>query len=161
MARRILIFVAILASSGCGYRSGYTARRDIRNVAIPVFGNDSFYRGIEIDLTREVISSIEKKTPYRVVDSSAADAVFEGRIKESRITVLQEDAGNRPTQVQLTLVVAVVLRRPVDGKVLFKGDIKDAESYVPPLGGMESQTWSVLARRSAARIVDCAFDEDW
>jgi hypothetical protein len=61
----------------------------------------------------------------------------------------------------LTLVIAVVLRRPADGNVLFKGDIKDAESYVPPLGGMESQTWAVLARRLAARIVDCAFDEDW
>jgi hypothetical protein len=78
MARKTLIFIAILALSGCGYHSGYTARRDVHNVAVPVFGNDSFYRNIEIDLTREVVSAIEKKTPYRIVDSSAADVVLEG-----------------------------------------------------------------------------------
>jgi len=161
MARSVTILLVAVACAGCGYRCGYTVRRDIRSVSMPVFANDSFYRNIELGLTHEVTTAIEKKTPYRLVGSRGADAVLEGRIRDYRTTVLQEDARNNPTEIQLALVVHVTLRRPGDGTMLYDGDIREAESYSPSLGNSESHTWAALIRRTAARIVETAFEQDW
>ena len=161
MARRLMLVSLLVLSAGCGYRAGYTVRNDVRTVAVPVFANDTFYRDIEVDLTRNVVAEIEKKTPYRIVDSSAADALLEGRITRYRTVVLQEDSKNNPTETEVVLVVALKLLDRRSGDTLYSGDVRDGDNFSAPAGQTEMQARAALFRRAASRIVETAFEEDW
>jgi hypothetical protein len=161
MRYRLLPLAIALLAAGCGYRAGYTVRGDVQSIAVPIFANDTYYRNIEIGLTREVITAVEKRTPYRIVDSAAADVVLEGRISDYRTVVLQEDAHNEPTETELVLVVKVSLRRTSDGKTLYQGEVREGENFSPPIGETQEETRAFLFRRAAIRIVEAALDEEW
>src|SRR4051794_24044087 len=83
----LLAFVA----SGCGYSqvggepsSGYQwrslYREDVRTVAVPIFTNKTFRRGVEFQLTKAVVNQLEAKSPYKVVAKDRADTILEGEI---------------------------------------------------------------------------------
>ena len=156
-----LAVALVVFATGCGYRSGYAARKDIGTVAVGVFGNRTFYRDIDTDFTRAVISQIEKKTPYRIVTSSEADAILEGKIVSYRKTVLQENADDTPMELQVVLTVNATLRNRRNGKVLFKDTVREAENYAPAAGENESGMWPRLSRRTAELLVERVFDADW
>ncbi|HEY0008172.1 MAG TPA: hypothetical protein VGB55_05580, partial [Tepidisphaeraceae bacterium] len=72
--------IALCALAGCGSyqqsgtaaRGGYqwTAlhRQDVQTVAVPIFTNTDFARGDEFALTKALVTQIEQRTPYKVVD---------------------------------------------------------------------------------------------
>jgi hypothetical protein len=80
---RILIGVIIFAavSTGCGYNQSGSSknqleggyrwnslyREDIQSVAVPIFTNMTFRRGIEFRLTESVVKNLEAFAPYKVV----------------------------------------------------------------------------------------------
>lgn len=90
------LFVGVLASGGCGYHwenmsPGAASsdpdfkwpslyRQDVRTVAVPVFTNRTYYRGVEFNLTKAIVNQIESRTPYKVVPREQADTVLEGNI---------------------------------------------------------------------------------
>src|SRR5262245_45600048 len=47
-----------------GYSTKPLHDTEIRTVRVPIFENRTFRRGLEFDLTKEVIRQIEQKTPY-------------------------------------------------------------------------------------------------
>jgi len=161
MARNATLALLLLVAAGCGYRSGYLVRDDIKTVDVPVFGNDTFYRGLEVDLTRDVVTEIEKRTPYRVTGAPSADAVLEARITDYRTTVLQEDAHDNPTEKDVVLAVNVTLKDARTGKVLFHDTIRDSDTFAVPLAETELTTRALLFRRAAVRIVEKAFERGW
>jgi hypothetical protein len=161
MIRRILVAALAVAMAGCAYRTGYTVRKDIHTIAVPVFSNDTFYRNLEIDLTREVITAVEKRTPYKIAGSKSADAVLEGRITGYKTVVLQEDAKNNPTENEIVLTVQVIVKDTRSGKVLYKGDVREGDNFSTPAGDTELETRMFLFRRAAVRIVEAALEEDW
>jgi hypothetical protein len=160
MVRRIAVLICLAALCGCGYRAGFAMREDIHRVAVPVFGNNTFYRNIEIDLTRAVVDELETVTPYRIVDRQEADAVLEGRISGYRVNVLQEDALERPRENQIVLTADVTLRDVRTDRVLKRTTVREAESFVPPAGEDEISSRPALFRRTARTIVERAFEED-
>ena len=75
-----------LAVSSCGYTLGPSAPlRGAQTVAIPVFENQTFRRGVEADVTKAVVSEVHARTPMRVVEHGA-DLVVRGTI-----TKIEED----------------------------------------------------------------------
>ncbi|MCD6404269.1 MAG: LptE family protein [Planctomycetes bacterium] len=156
-----LVVALVISATGCGYHAGYAARKDIGTVAVGVFGNRTFYRDIETDFTRAVISEIQKNTPYRIVASGEADAILEGEIVSYRKTMLQESADDEPMEVQVVLTVNATLRNRRNGAVLFKNSVREAEDYAPAAGENESGMWPRLSRRTAELLVERAFDADW
>src|SRR5688500_10305880 len=69
---------AILFSGCAGYQVGQRSlyRPDIRTVYVPVVQSNSFRRYLGERLTEAIVKEIELKTPYKVVDSDAADSVL-------------------------------------------------------------------------------------
>ncbi len=63
--RAMTVALALLAGSicGCGYTTRALHRTDVRTVAVPIFESRSFRRGIEYELTRELINLIELRYP--------------------------------------------------------------------------------------------------
>jgi hypothetical protein len=155
----LLVLSACLC--GCGYSVGSLMRDDVASVSVEMFANDTFYRNIEVELTRAVVTRIEKETPYRIADSQRADAVMEGRILAYAAEVLQEDAQNRPTESEIAITAEVKLVNPRSGSTLYSGVIRDGESFSTFSGETEQSARVLLYRRMAQTIVEKAFERDW
>lgn len=73
--------LAVLAMTllvvGCGYTTKEIYPSNVRTVAVKIFENRSFYQGLEFDASEALIKEIERRTPYKVVSSGAADTVLD------------------------------------------------------------------------------------
>lgn len=99
-------FLACLVTlaGGCGYTTRSLFPDGIESVAVKMVGNETFYREIETDLTRELSREIRERTPYRLTRIRNADAVLSGRILSvSRPTLIE-------TEQDLVSEQAVIVR---------------------------------------------------
>src|SRR4051812_26943830 len=91
-----------LLLAGCGYqhngeidsspKSTYKwsslYREDINSVAVPIFANKDFRRGVEFNLSTAVVKQMEAHTPYHVAPREKADTILEGEIVSIDMTTL-------------------------------------------------------------------------
>src|SRR5579871_2481326 len=89
-----------------GARSMYSP--DIDTVYVPMFNSNSFRVNLGELLTEAVIKEIEARTPYKVVNSPAADSVLSGRILRDtkRLTIEAKTDEARETEVTFTVQVS-------------------------------------------------------
>lgn len=136
--RRILIVVlaavaAVVAVPGCQGTGdfslfGYTTKppydEDIRSVYIPLFKTTAFhanpYRGIEADLTQEIVSELgRRRSPIRVVsDASRADTELIGTITQIQKLVFNRNLLNLNREYELRITAEVLWRDLRTGRVL-------------------------------------------
>jgi hypothetical protein len=110
-----------------GYTTRPTYNLDIHTVRVPIFKNDTFYRGLEFQLTEAVIREIELKTPYKVVTAGEpADTELTGKIKLLTKNLVVPDQLDLVRQSEVTLTVEVVWRD------LRPGHIGEVLSRPPP-----------------------------
>jgi hypothetical protein len=82
-----VLWVLALAGGGCssdptrGYALSPSHDRSVRTVSVPIFGNESYSSGLEVRLTRAIISEIQRSTPWRVVGPEHAATTLEGAIE--------------------------------------------------------------------------------
>ena len=75
------------ALTGCatdpsqGYSFETTFPESVKTIAVPIFENTTYERGVEFDLTDALIKEIEARTPYKVTSSERADTVLTGRVR--------------------------------------------------------------------------------
>jgi len=86
---------------GSAYKWSSLYREDISTVAIPIFANKDFRRGIEFRLSNAVIKQMEAMTPYRVAPRERADTILEGEIVSVDLTTLSRDIRTAIPQEQL------------------------------------------------------------
>jgi hypothetical protein len=105
LARLLLVLILVRALAACAAdpRQGYSTESvystAIRTVAVPIFENETFSRGVEFELTDAIIKEIEARTPYKVTTQPRADTILTGRItrveldqlSKSRLTGLGEE----------------------------------------------------------------------
>ena len=150
---------------GCaGYQVGTQTlyRPDIRTVHVPMIQTDSFRRNLGEQLTEAVCKQIEKVTPYKIVSSSKADTILNGRILDLRKRVLAEDALDQPRNVEVNYVVQVswldrqgqnLIRRaeiPLPDPAL---QIGQEANFVPESGQSLATAQQELVRKMAQQIV--------
>ncbi|MEO0587208.1 MAG: LptE family protein [Planctomycetota bacterium] len=101
--------VAAVWLGGCGYSTQGVFPEEYRTVAVPVFENRTFYRGVELEMTEAVIKAIETRTPYRVVGRAAADTVVRGSIVEiDQERLSRRRTGATPNQLEVRVRVDLV-----------------------------------------------------
>ncbi len=120
--------------AGCGWDGhfnllGYSTKPNydttIKTVYVPIFKNQTFYRGMEFDLTRAVIREIESKTPYKTSSSPvSADSELLGKIKSVVKSVINQNQLGEVRQAQLVMTVEIVWRDLRPGHV---GEILSAQ----------------------------------
>lgn len=132
MWKRILILMALAALvPGCGWDGqfsvlGYSTQpnydRSIRTVYVPIFGNQTFYRGWEFELTRALIREIEAKTPYKVTSNpEQADSELVGKIVSINKALVNVNQLNEVREAQVIMNVEILwrdLRPGQQGQVL-------------------------------------------
>ena len=154
------LLAAWTATAGCGYRAGPLTSETYRTVAVSVFGNDSFRREIERELTRSVLEEVQARSSLRVVaDPAAADVHLTGRIIRFDERVLME--GRRNEVIESSIVARVEVTYRSAGEESPRTRTFDAtEPYATSTGQSLASATAELFENLAERIV-YALDDDW
>ena len=131
--------------SGCssdptqGYAVTRAYRNDIQTVAVPVFNNVTFARGMEVRLTESVIGEIRRQTPWKVADPSSAQTTLTGTItsSEMRVNSLGQSSGLVEDQVVI-VNIDFEWKDNRTGKVLVaRRQFQAVQSFVPAQNVLE------------------------
>ena len=176
LGMRYSIIALICLLSGCGYQvsgkysstpnSGYKwqslYRQDVQTVAVPIFQNRSFTRGVEFELTKAVVQQIESRTPYKVVDRSEADTILEGEITNVHTNPTSYSPTSVTPQAQLlTVTVNFTWKEIRTGKILCQRKAFDQSvAYYPLLAEDQEVGRSDAVTRLALGIVR-ELEADW
>jgi hypothetical protein len=100
--------IALSVISGCGYKIGTMHRTDVRSIVVPVWtrGNGVFRRGLEMDLTKAVITRIQLDTRYKITTEAHADTKLTGQVVEVRqraLTINTNTGGSRAQEATFTV----------------------------------------------------------
>ena len=138
------------ALAGCGYNASndYDGknkgsyqwhslyRQDIRTIAVPIFTNKSFTRGMEFTLTKAITNYLEASTPYKVVDRKEADTILEGEIVNIAGTMISASPNSAlPQEEMITIRVNFVWKDLRSGRILRdKKGFEQTVMYYPTVG---------------------------
>jgi hypothetical protein len=155
----------LFALPGCaGYQFGQRSlyRPDIRTVYVPPIQSNSYRRYLGERLTEAVVKEIELKTPYKVVDSDAADSVLRVQLVSESKRVLTENFYDEPRDIETDFFVQLswVDRRgdlvmnasdvPTEPLLL---SIGQSASFVPEAGQSLTTAQQEAIQRLAEQIV--------
>ncbi|MFM7259890.1 MAG: LPS assembly lipoprotein LptE [bacterium] len=74
-----------------GYASVSPYPTKYQSVAAPIFRNQSYMRGFELDLADALVKEIESSTPYKVRSEASADTVLRGTLTSIDLVELSKD----------------------------------------------------------------------
>jgi hypothetical protein len=140
----------MLALSGCGYnQSGSSSnkleggyhwnslyREDVQTVAVPIFANKDFRRGLEFRLTEAVIKQLEAHAPYKVVSRERADTILEGEITSGQVGTISKDyQTNLPREQLMVVTVDLIWKDLRTGRILMqRKGLQHQGVFYPTLG---------------------------
>ena len=185
-AMLIVALVAALGLTGCGYghsaagprgsmgASGAPAKRaskgyrwaslyrdDVRTVAVPIFHNRSFRRGVEFSLTKALVNHLEATTPYKVAPREYADTVLEGEILDVHLRTLTTGVGSLPQEQIYIVRLNFTWKDLRTGKILVdRRRFEQSSTYFPTLGEGEFVGRQQNVERLALSIVQ-ELQADW
>ena len=145
-----------------GYAWHGLYREDVKTVAVPIFVNKTFRRGVEFDLSRAVVTQIEGRTPYKVVPRERADTILEGEIVNAGVQTLSRYPFNALPQEQLYhITVNFTWKDLRSGKILVqRHNFEQTASYYPTLGEDQFVGTQENVERMALAIVE-ELQADW
>lgn len=151
-ARCGLVLLASLPATSCGYQLGPLIRPEYRRVALPMFQNETFYRDLEVELTRQVENELASRPGIFIVPPSEADIVLDGTIVGFRQRVLSEDDRDRIRESSASVDVRISIRDGRDpSRVLESFEVSDRAEFLlargESLATATDESFFDLARR--------------
>ena len=73
-----------------GWSMSWTHPEQFKSISIPMFTNQTFFRGLERDLTRALVTEVESSTPYKVTGPGTADTLLRGTIVSAELVPLSQ-----------------------------------------------------------------------
>lgn len=160
----LVAVVALAPLSGCGYSSAGLYPTEVQTIALPLFDNQSFERGIEADFGEALVKEVVTRTPYRVVDGSAAQSTLSGTIRRAaRRRVSLTDLGGVPEEVEYGITIDFVWADAA-GRTVYASatGLEQVGSHVPAPGLAEPE--SVAIQNAIERLAEDVVDlmrSDW
>jgi hypothetical protein len=160
----LMLLTLTLGQLGCGYSSKELFPTEVHTVAVPIFENRTFYRGIEFELAEAMVKQVESRTPYKGVAPGTAQTILEGTITDIEQTQLsRRRPGGLPQEMEVTVTVDFVWKDLGRG-----GVIKDRRGfqavgrYIPTAGiGEPFETAQHDAVERLARDIVSTMRSDW
>ena len=140
IADGIMASIGVRAASTPGRDGGYAwhslYRQDVRTIALPIFTNKSFTRGLEFQLTKAIGNYLESSTPYKVVSREHADTILEGEIVNVTGAPVSYDRNTSlPQEEMITIRVNFVWKDLRSGRILRQcKNFDQSTMYYPTLG---------------------------
>jgi hypothetical protein len=150
------------ASAKSGYRWASLYREDVQTVAVPIFTNRDFRRGVEFRLTKALINQLEANTPYRVAPRERADTILEGEIVTIDIADLSRDVrANVPQEQLYVLTINFTWKDLRSGRILVeRRNFQQTAAYFATLGEPEFVGAQDSVEKLALSIVQ-EMQADW
>ena len=149
-----LMLMSVLLLASCGYTTRSLMPGEVSNLAVDIFGNDTFEREIEFTLTRELTRELNQRAALRLTRRRHADAVLTGRIVRVSYPTLVETTNNEVSE-QAVLVEAVVeLKRLSDNSVISRFKIGNRAEFVVERGESRQTAFEEALRDLAEDIVN-------
>jgi hypothetical protein len=187
--RPLILFAAAALLAGCGYQHGGDAtaptttasdssggagagaggyhwrsiyRQDYHTIAIPIFKNNDYQRGVEFALSKAVVNQIEANTPYKVVPRERADTILEGEIVSVRVNTLSKDSrAGIPQDQLLDITVDFTWKDLKTGRILVsRRGMEQTSSLYPTLGEGRATGTQIATEKLAIAIVQ-ELQSDW
>lgn len=156
----LLMYAALMLPGlpGCGYQHAETFPEGYGTIAVPIFENRTFYKGVEYDLAEALSKQVTDRTPYRLADPGAADTMLQGTIREVEpIRVARTTSGSLPEQMEVRVVVDFAWKDLRSGDdIIDRVGFSAVGRYIPttPIGEPFEAAQHDAANRLAQDIVD-------
>jgi hypothetical protein len=129
----LLLPVAVLATSCAGYHLGGakpSALRDVKNISVPMFHNDTLHPRAEALATSAATDAIVLDGTYRITNPDTADAVLEGTVHTIDYTALRSTRLDtlRPEELQNTVTLTWKLTDARDRKKVLASGLSTGSS---------------------------------
>ena len=164
VARIGLLAAALLLFTGCGYSQREPFPERYASVAVPIFENASFERGVEFDLAEALTKELRSRTPYTVRRSNIADTVIEGEISRiDRDMLSRREVGGVPQEIEVTVTIDFTWVDARTGEtILERRGFEAVGRHIPtaPVG----EPFEVAQREAVERLardVVTAMRSDW
>ncbi len=157
MTHRLTLVLAALAlglsalAPGCvalTKQSLFETHRD--EVYVAFFDNDTFYRGLELDLTERVVDEILSRPGLHLTNKESAEVYLSGRLTDVRRRVLSENPNQDVTSRSSSLTAHIELIDAKSGKVIKARSVTQRGEFVPGLGesveAAQNEAFVLLAR---------------
>ncbi|BAM04669.1 LPS assembly lipoprotein LptE [Phycisphaera mikurensis] len=160
----ILLLAAAAALPGCGYSSRGLYPAGVQTIALPLFDNQTYERGLESDLGEALVKQVVTRTPYRVADGSVAQSTLTGTIRRAaRRSLALTRTGGVPEEVEYAITVDFTWA-DASGRRVFSEAVGlqqvGTHAPAPGLGEPEAVAVQNAIERLAADIVDL-MRSDW
>lgn len=149
----LALAAAVAPVSGC-YTTGLRFSEGVRRVAVPVFGNESYVRGIELTMTERVRRVLIDRSEVELVrDAEQADTEIRGRVLRCNFPVLVGGTQPRILEGSAWIAVEAQLVETRTGKVLARVRGEDRAEFSTPLGESRVSALDELTEELAWKIV--------
>lgn len=100
------LLLLCLLTAGCGFSTQEMFPTEYATVAVPIFENRTFYRGVEVDLAEAIGKELEQRTPYKITSPNVADTLLEGRITSmTQRGLSRTTTGGLPQEQEVTITI--------------------------------------------------------
>ncbi len=161
IAYLVFSLLFIISIGGCGYSSKSLLRSNVRSIYIPIFDNDTFYRGFEFDLTEAIRDQILLRTRLDIVDKDEADSVLFGKISAVNENMLIGDTSDNIVESRITISAEVRWIDKRTGRTIIeRKNIKMPAEFIVRRNETLSSSSKTAFVKLAQRIVD-VMEEEW
>lgn len=147
-----------------GYALTPSHDETVRTVAVPIFQNPTFARGVEIELTDAIIKEIQAHTPWRVAPEGTANTVLTGTLTDQRLRRLSTERNTGLVQeMDVELTVDFEWKDSRTGKVLIaRKSFTASDTFVPTKGiGERLESGQEAAVQRLARDIVAELRSSW
>lgn len=158
------IVAALAGIGGCaGYSNESLFPKEVGSVYVEMFDNQTYWRGVEYELTDALAKRIEAETPYKIISSrDRADSVISGQIVSiNQLWVSTERETGQPLEKEVELQATVNWKNLKTGELLISNkSVSGSASY----SDFQKQDFlyasNVAANNLARRIVEL-MEKEW
>lgn len=155
--RHVIAGFALLSS--CGYSGGPLTRSTEQRVHLPIFVNRTFYRDLEMELTRQVEKELASRPGISIAPLERADIVLVGTIVDFSQHVLSEDPQDRVRESSVVTRVRIEVKDARTGVVRRAYELSDRAEFLAERGETLASAASESFFDLARRIVDGLEDD--
>ncbi len=150
----VCFLVIFIAGSGCGYHlvgtgSGFAGKS--RNIAIPVFENNSPEPGIERTITSKVRETFIQDGRLKVVNENKASLLFTGSINHYELKPVSFDSNDNVTEYWVIMNIDVKVRDVSSDKYLVDQTFRSKWDYTVSSEVLSSERARIDAIDEASR----------
>ncbi len=152
----LALMLLVVLPAGCGYTMKSIYPAGIQTIAVPIWKNNTFRRGLEFRLTEAIDKNIESRTPYRLAPINQAQTELTGTIVSVTEGVLSNSfTTNLPQETQITLVVDFTWRNLHNGAVLSRRvNFAASSTEIPQIGQQLPDAEQMAVERMAKAVVN-------